>query len=75
MINWISNKRSENIIRKAHEQKLRKSLAEKISRYQEPSSEPTDDSTVICIDGEQLRVTKEQITITDVLTGSLTKSL
>lgn len=74
MIGWISNKRSEKRTRDAHEQKLRKSLAEKISRYQAPCNQVIDDFTEISLDGERLRVSKEQITITDVLTSPFAKS-
>jgi hypothetical protein len=74
MIDWISKKRRDKKHREAQEQRLRKSLAEKVSQYEESASNPKDDFTELFIDGEKLRVAKEQITITDVLTGPLTKS-
>lgn len=74
MIGWISKKNREKKHREVQEQQLRESLAEKVLKYEEPSSNPVDDFTELFINGEKLRVAKEQITITDVLTGSFTKS-
>ena len=74
MIEWISKKHRDKKHREVHELKLRKSIADKVSQYEEPSDDPIDDFTELFINGEKLRVAKEQITITDVLTGSITKS-
>jgi hypothetical protein len=74
MIDWISKKHRDKKHREAQEQQLRKSLAKKVLKYEEPSSNPIDDFTELFIDGEKLRVAKEQITITDIITGSFTKS-
>lgn len=74
MIDWISKKHRDKKQREAQEQRLRKSLAEKISQYEEPSGNPIDDYTELFVDGKKLRVAKEQITITDVLTESFKKS-
>ena len=74
MIDWISKKHRDKKLRETQEQQLRKSLAEKVSQYEEPSNNPIDDFTEVFLDGEKLRVAKQQITITDVLTGSLIKS-
>lgn len=53
---------------------MRESLAAKVSRYEETTANENDDFTELLIDGKKRRVAKEQITITDVLTGSPTKS-
>jgi len=74
MIDWISKKHRDKKHREAQEQQLRKSLAEKVSQYEELSGNPIDDYTELFIDGKKLRVAKEQITITDVLTGSFKRS-
>lgn len=74
MIEWISKKQRETKRRRADELKLRRSIAEKLSRYEEPADDPIDDYTELLINGEKVRVAKEQITITDVLTGFSTKS-
>ena len=68
MIDWISKKRREEKRREAQERQLKKSLAEKISRYEQSRSDsidnpPGDDFTEVLIDGKKLRVAKEQITI------------
>ena len=69
MIDWISKKRREEKRREAHEQQLKKSLAEKISQYEQSNrnlieNSPEDDFTELFIDGKRRRVAKEQITIT-----------
>ena len=74
MMDWIWNKYRDKKHREAREQQLRKSLAEKVLKYEEPPGNPIDDFTEITIGGQILRVAKEQITVTDVLTGSLIKS-
>ena len=74
MIEWISKKQRATKRRRADELKLRRSIAEKLSRYEEPADAPIDDYTELLINGEKVRVAKEQITITDVLTGFSTKS-
>jgi hypothetical protein len=73
MIDWISKKRRDKKTKEVHEQKLMRSLAEKVSRYEKPSSEPIDDFTEIFLGGKKRRVAKEQITITDDLSGSFTR--
>lgn len=74
MIDWISKKHREEKLKQAQEQQLRESLAAKVSQYVESSANEDDDFTELLIDGKKRRVAKEQITITDVLTGSPTKS-
>ena len=74
MFGWMSKKHRDKKRREAQEQQLRKSLAEKVSKYEEPSSNPIDDFTELFINGEKIRVAKEQITVTDVLTGPFIKS-
>jgi hypothetical protein len=74
MIGLISKKYSDKKHPEAHEQQLRKSLAEKVSQYEEPSGNPTDNFTELLIDDKKLRVAVEEITITGDLTGSFTKS-
>ena len=68
MIEWISRKHREEKRREARERKLKKSLAEKISRYEQSrgnsgDNPPADDFTEVLIDGKKLRVAKQQITI------------
>ena len=68
MIDWISKKHREKKRREAHEWQLKKSLAEKISQYEQSRSNSIDNSLVddfteVFIDGKKLRVAKEQITI------------
>lgn len=74
MIGWISKEYSDKKSPEAHEQRLRKSLAEKVSQYEEPSGNPTDNFTELCIDGQKRRVAVEEITITGDLTGSFAKA-
>ncbi len=74
MIGWILKKHRDKKHREVQEQQLRKSLAEKVLKYEETSSNPVDDFTELFINGQKLRVAKQQITITDVLTGPFTKS-
>ena len=68
MIGWLSKKRREDKRREAHERQLRKSLAEKVSQYEQSCINSIDkfledDFTEVFIDGKNLRVAKEQITI------------
>jgi hypothetical protein len=68
MIDWISKKRREKKRKEAHEWQLKKSLAEKISQYEESGKYSIDNSTEdefteVFIDGKSLRVAKEQITM------------
>ena len=74
MIELISKKHRDKKRRETQELKLRKSIAEKVAQFAECSDDPIDDFTELSINGEKRRVAKEQITITDVLTGSTTKS-
>ena len=74
MIGWLSKKHRDKKRREAQEQELKKSLAEKVRKYEEPATNPADDFTELLINGEKLRVAKQQITITDVLTGPFAKS-
>ena len=71
MIGWISKEYSDKKYPEPHEQQLRKSLAEKVSQYEEPSDNPTDNFTELFFDGQKRRVAVEQITLTDDLTRSL----
>lgn len=71
MIDWISKKQREKKRRDEHEQALRQSLAEKVSRYENAQSETgaggkPQDFTELFIDGKKMRVAKEEITVTDV---------
>ena len=68
MIDWLSKKHREEKRREAHERQLKKSLAEKVSRYEQARSDatenpPGDDFTEVFIDGKKLRVAKQQITL------------
>lgn len=74
MIDWISKKHRDKKRKEAEEQQLRASLAAKVAKYVEPCANAADDFTELLIDGKKRRVAKEQITITDVLTGSDTES-
>lgn len=73
MIGWISKKHREKKRREDHERRLRKSLAEKLAKYEASASNSTDDVTELFINGEKRRVAKQQITITDVLTEPLAR--
>jgi hypothetical protein len=69
MLDWISKKRRDKKRKEAQERILKKSLAEKISKfdshnYNNHIGESENDFTNITIDGEKLRVAKEQITLT-----------
>ena len=66
MISWISKKNQDRKRQEEDEQKLRTSLAEKVSQYEKHLGIDTNDHTEIFIDGKKLRVPKEQITIRDV---------
>jgi hypothetical protein len=69
MFDWISKKRRDKKRKEAHEKILKKSLAEKVLKYDSHIynnhiGESENDFTNITIDGEKLRVAKEQITLT-----------
>ena len=64
MLDWISKKRRDKKRKEAHERILKKSLAEKVLKYDNHIGETENDFTNITIDGEKLRVAKEQITLT-----------
>lgn len=72
MIDWISKKQRDKKRKEAHEQALRESLAEKVSRYEQSrTDEPKDDDggqdfTELFVNGKKLRVPKQEITVTDV---------
>ena len=68
MLDWISKKRRDKKRREAHEKILKKSLAEKISKYDNRIGESKNDFTEITIGSEILRVAIEQITLTDLWT-------
>jgi hypothetical protein len=66
---WISKKRRDKKRKEANEKILKKSLAEKVSKfdshnYNNHIGESKKDFTDITIGGEKLRVAKEQITLT-----------
>jgi hypothetical protein len=65
MLEWISKKHRDRKRSEAYEQELKKSLADKISKYEYINSEPKNDFTELVINGKKLRVAKEQITLTD----------
>jgi hypothetical protein len=69
MFDWISKKRRDKKRKEANEKILKKSLAEKVLKYDSHIynnhiGESENDFTNITIDGERLRVAKEQITLT-----------
>lgn len=71
MIDWISKKQRDKKRKEAHEQALRKSIAEKISRYEDARTDSAagadgQDFTELYVDGKKVRVAKQQITVTDV---------
>jgi hypothetical protein len=70
MLDWISKKRRDKKRREAHEMALKKSLAEKASKYEGRNMKPQKGFTEIEIGGETLRVTVEQITLTDLWTDN-----
>ena len=68
MLDWISKKRRDKKRKEAHEKILKKSLAEKVLKYDSHNynnhiGESQNDFTEITIGGEKLRVAKEQITL------------
>jgi len=65
MLDWISRKRRDKKRSEAHEKELKRSLAEKVSKYEILNNEPKNDFTELVINGKKLRVAKEQITLTD----------
>ena len=79
MIDWISKKHRERKRREAHERQLKKSLAEKISQYEQSrnksiDSSPKDEFTEVFINGKRLRVAKEQITVKSDWAGIIVES-
>lgn len=71
MIDWISKKQRDKKRMEAHEQALRESIAEKISRYEDARTGSADggdsqDFTELYVNGKKVRVAKQQITVTDV---------
>ena len=69
MLDWISKKRRDKKRKEAHEKTLKKSLAEKVLKYDSGNysnhiGESQNDFTEITIGGKNLRVAKEQITLT-----------
>ena len=71
MFDWKSKKRKEQERKQAHEEELRASLSEKLSRYEEEreNTVPDDggsDHTELVLNGRRIRVAKNQITITDI---------
>lgn len=71
MFDWISKKQREQKRKDAHEQALRESLADKLSRYEqsrtdETASKDEQDFTELCVNGKKLRVAKQEINVTDV---------
>jgi len=65
MFDWISKERRDKKRSETHEKELKKSLAEKVSKYEYLEKEPKNDFTELVINGKKLRVAKEQITLTD----------
>jgi hypothetical protein len=70
MLDWISKKRRDKKRKEAHEKILKKSLAEKVLKYDSHIynnhiGESKNDFTEITIGSKKLRVAKEQITLTD----------
>jgi hypothetical protein len=68
MLDWISKKRRDKKRKEAREKTLKKSLAEKVLKYDNHIGESKNDFTEITIGGEILRVAIEQITLTDLWT-------
>ena len=65
MLDWISKKSRDKKLKEANEEALKRSLAEKVSKYQNQNGESHDDYTEVTIAGELLRVAKQQITLAD----------
>jgi hypothetical protein len=63
MLDWLSKKKREDKIKESRELALKKSLSEKVARYQKVKDQPADDHTEIFVNGKKLRVAKEQITL------------
>jgi hypothetical protein len=66
MISWFSKKQREEKKRQVAEDSLKKSLAEKISHYEEKAIGDVDDHTEVFVGGKKVRVQKEHITILDI---------
>ena len=73
MIDWLSKSTREKKKEAAQEQKLKESLAAKISQYQDLANDQVDDHTEIFIGGKKLRVAKEQITLHDTSVKTTSK--
>ena len=63
MLDWLSKKKREEKEKQIREEKLKKSLSEKLAHYQEKQQEPVDDHTELFINGKKVRVAKEQINL------------
>jgi len=58
---WPSKQKKEQKRKAVQEKALKKSLSEKIAKYQKQQKEPVDDHTEIDINGKKIRVPKQQI--------------
>ena len=63
MFDWLSRQRREKKRKDAHENELKKSLASKVAHYEKYVEPADDDFTEVAVNGKNVRVAKEQITI------------
>ncbi len=63
MLEWVSKKHRDQKRKAEQETALKNSLAEKVQRFQIPHKSETIGYTEITINGKQLRVRREHITI------------
>ena len=62
---WPSKEKREAKRKAVQERELKRSLSEKIAKYQKKQQEPVDDHTEIDINGKKIRVPKQQIDLSD----------
>jgi len=65
MLDWIFKKRRNKKRRDAQEQELKRSLANKISKYVDSIDTKENDFTDLTINGKKMRIAKENITLFD----------
>jgi len=65
MLDRLFKNRKERKQKDLQEQELKKSLAEKVSKYEQHDDTTNTDYTNITIDGKKLRVAKEHITLNE----------
>lgn len=74
MLDWIYKKQREKKRKDAHERALKKTIAEKIARYEKNNESDEDEFTEVAIEGKKVRVAKEQITINGIWSGQHSKT-